>query len=120
MAVSMRKSSGTCCQAPIVVHVISHAPTKIQFPTREDGGLRDPDPTRRARRLDAAGVAVRRSGVMRYEVLRGGSAVATKRTRQGAEIVAHTVAEDPRHAARARSTARPGDSVAGWHLRSAR
>ena len=96
-------------------YVISHAPTKIQFPTRQDGGPRDPDPRRRAARLDDHGIAIRKAGVLRHDVVRGDQHLGSRRTRGGAELLAHTIV-DPRSARRRQSA--PSETVAGWHLRT--
>ena len=95
--------------------MLNHAPSKIQFPTREDGGLRDPDPRRRARRLDSHGIQIRRNGVLRYDVRRGDRTIGTRRTMQGAEMLAFNTVTPQRRSDRMR-----GDDVAGWHLRTAR
>jgi DHA1 family inner membrane transport protein len=68
--------------------MINSAPTKIQFPTRTDGGLRDPDPVRRARRLRDHDVKVTRRGRFDHAVCHGGVEVARHRTRSGAERAA--------------------------------
>ena len=99
-------------------HVINHDPSKLLHPTREDGGLRDPDPRRRAARLDSHGIEIRRNGVLRYDVRRGDRHLGTRRTFGGAEMLAHTHA-GPQVVQRRDDRLR-GDDVAGWHLRTAR
>src|SRR4051812_34266893 len=68
--------------------MINSAPTKIQFPHATDGGLRDPDPARRARRLREHGVKIKRRGPLTHAVSHGGVEVARTRTRAGAERAA--------------------------------
>jgi DHA1 family inner membrane transport protein len=65
--------------------MISASPTKIQFPHRTDGGLRDPDPARRARRLCEHGVAIERHGRFAHAVHHRGVEVSRHRTRGAAE-----------------------------------
>jgi DHA1 family inner membrane transport protein len=68
--------------------MINSAPTKVRFPTRTDGGLRDPDPVRRARRLRDHDVKITRRGRFDHSVCQGGVEVARHRTRAGAERAA--------------------------------
>ncbi len=74
--------------------MLTTATTHIQFPTREDGGLRDPDPGRRAARLRAAGVSVERCRPFEHVVHRDGEFLARRRTSSGAERTAHAAASD--------------------------
>ena len=78
--------------------MISTAPTKIAFPTSEDGGIRDPDPRRRAQRLRDAGVRIARPSRFDYRVLHDDHVVGRRRTYGSAERLAHRHA-DPRDGA---------------------
>ena len=97
--------------------VISHQPTKIQFPTRQDGGLRDPDARRRARRLGESGIAIEKSGLLRHDVKRGDQHLGSRRTRSGAEMLAFTSLDG---SGRRDSHRERVETAAGWHLRTAR
>jgi DHA1 family inner membrane transport protein len=69
--------------------MINSSPTKkIQFPHRTDGGLRDPDPARRARRLRDHDVKITRHGRFDHAVCQGGVEIARHRTRAAAERAA--------------------------------
>ena len=59
-----------------------------------DGGLRDPDPIRRARRLRAAGVGLERWGPFHHVVRDGEADLAHFRTAGRAERRAHAVARE--------------------------
>jgi hypothetical protein len=73
---------------PIIEAMISTATTHLQAPVRTDGGLRDPDPTRRAARLAAAGVRVERRGAFDHVVRIGESEITRRWTRSAAERIA--------------------------------
>src|SRR4051794_15688826 len=77
--------------------MINTAATVIQFPTPEDGSIRDPDPKRRNSRLRSAGVGIKREGRFDYRILRrdSGEQLGRARTLRGADYVAHRFA-DPR------------------------
>jgi DHA1 family inner membrane transport protein len=93
--------------------MINTAPTKIQFPTRTDGGLRDPDPVRRAHRLRAHDLKITRRGPFDHAVCQRGVEVARHRTRAGAERAALRCT-DARDGARA-----PAPRTPERHLRVA-
>jgi hypothetical protein len=73
--------------------MISTASTKPIDYHRQDGGLRDPNPRRRAARLNAAGVTVARTGRLEHVVRHGERETARFRTLRGAERHAHALAD---------------------------
>jgi hypothetical protein len=74
--------------------MINTSTTQIRFPERADGGPRDPNPWRRGERLQRAGLAVERRGLLSHHVVehRGG-VVGERRTARAAELLAHRLAD---------------------------
>lgn len=76
---------------PSLKGMINTSATKM-VPLREDGGLLDPHPARRAARLDAAGVRIERWGPFNWIVREGDHGISRTRTLGAAQRRAHALA----------------------------
>ena len=70
--------------------MISTATTKLEPPRPEDGTVRDLDPARRAARLHAGDVRIERVRPLRHVVHLPDGSSHQRRTRTGAERLAHS------------------------------